>query len=223
MTILARALWDAGDHMLTAGSYLGDAGWSNRGENPAVLGMVGISIRNAAEGILEGEADWSSIAGELEEAAAGGGFYFPEEHWEGLLALLPQEEDEEQVFAPAETWSEARAALRSLASDLSDAADRVKSDEVSSDALQSAADGLEAVVSVFRPGGLPAAGSQGVGSVEAEVEAELAAAGEERSEALRHLALRYHPDQNHGMEARTLPKFLYVQRLRQEERSDSET
>eukprot|EP00439_Symbiodinium_sp_Y106_P033366 s497_g4.t1 len=53
---VASELWYGADDMLTAGAFMGDEGWANRGESPATLGSVGISLRNAAEALLL--ADW---------------------------------------------------------------------------------------------------------------------------------------------------------------------
>lgn len=214
---LGTALWEAGDCMLTAGSFLGDAGWANRGENPAVLGYVGTHVRNAADCLLAEDPDWYGAEGELTEAAAGGDFYFTDSHFEDLGELIMSDEgllgdpggtDDSEV--PAE-WPVSRVALQSLAAEVASVAESVRSDGVSSAALDKASARLAEAAEFFGASASESAAAVAAANdVEARVEAELANAGETRAAALERLSQWYHPIQNPGREHMVLPSYHYV-------------
>uniref|UniRef100_A0A7S0FAH6 Uncharacterized protein n=1 Tax=Pyrodinium bahamense TaxID=73915 RepID=A0A7S0FAH6_9DINO len=148
---LAVHLWYAGDEVLTAGSFLGDSGWSNRGETPAALGAMGINLRSTADMILAG--DWDDAVGQLEETAYAGEEYYAAEQYSGLLALLSDSEGYGDPNAPPEDWPAAAASLRSLAASTGEVAQRVAENEMAHDCLRRSAERLEAAAALFAQAG----------------------------------------------------------------------
>eukprot|EP00434_Breviolum_minutum_P004237 symbB.v1.2.003734.t1/scaffold176.1/size287750/16 len=131
---VANELWFAADDMLTAGSFMGDEGWANRGESPATLGSVGIALRNAAEALLY--ADWWTVAGELEVAGASGEFYFEEQDFLDIAGVLPEDFDAWDAKEASSTSSSAQAALIRMSDVMTDLADRVGDGSVAGQALR---------------------------------------------------------------------------------------
>eukprot|EP00435_Cladocopium_sp_Y103_P061344 s1402_g23.t1 len=132
---VANELWFAADDLLTAGSFMGDEGWANRGESPATLGAVGIAMRNSAEALLF--ADWWTVAGELEVA---GEFYFEEQEPFHCPRALPEDFDSwSPKEASASSWS-AQVALRRLSEVMDDLAQRVGDGSVAGQALRRSAE-----------------------------------------------------------------------------------
>ncbi|CAE7473478.1 unnamed protein product [Symbiodinium natans] len=220
---VANELWYGADDMLTAGAFMGDEGWANRGESPATLGSVGISLRNAAEALLL--ADWYDFSGELEVAGAAGDYYFLEEDFSSIGAALPGDPDSEEDF---ETWGAeqsaptaavAAAALDRLSAEIDSLAGRINEGSVAAQALERTAENCRRAGRLLQ--GQPADESDeddGADStpLPSNVRAALeeAANDAERRSTLRRLLKEYHPDQNPGEEDAVLPVFMKLQELR---------
>lgn len=141
LTAIGEELWYCGDEMLTAGSYLGDEGWSNRGESPATLGAVGISMRNSADALLA--ADWANARGELQVAAAASDYYFNEKDMLNLLSVFPEDEEEDgPVWGDGLATASAQQSLAQLSQELTDLSGRVGVGTNAGQALRRAAENL---------------------------------------------------------------------------------
>eukprot|EP00929_Paragymnodinium_shiwhaense_P066913 TRINITY_DN33625_c0_g1_i1.p1 TRINITY_DN33625_c0_g1~~TRINITY_DN33625_c0_g1_i1.p1 ORF type:complete len:341 (-),score=54.37 TRINITY_DN33625_c0_g1_i1:8-1030(-) len=209
---LGRAFWYCGDDIMTAGAFLGDHHWDMRGEDPPVLGLVGVSIRNAGSSLLEG--DWLGAAGELETAASGGGFYLEEENVLKILDILPDYEEVSPIWGLKQALARPSscAALENLAERLQEAAERVAEEGVAKIHLDRAAESLLQVVDLlFEPGTVSVDGAvvkRGSDQVAIlrEVEAVRRESGADAGIALlRQLTLKYHPDQNPGRSPLAIP------------------
>lgn len=135
---VANELWFAADDLLTAGSFMGDEGWANRGESPATLGAVGIAMRNSVEALLF--ADWWTVAGELEVAGASGDFYFEEQDFLDMTQALPEDFDGWGPDEASASSSSAQEALRRLSAVMDDLAERVGNGSVAGQALHRSAE-----------------------------------------------------------------------------------
>ncbi|CAE7837109.1 unnamed protein product, partial [Symbiodinium sp. KB8] len=220
---VANELWYGADDMLTAGAFMGDEGWAARGESPATLGSVGISLRNAAEALLL--ADWYDCSGELEVAGAAGDYYFLEEDFFSVAAALPGNADSEEDFdtwgleQSAPTADAAVAALGRLSAEMDSLAGRINVESVAGQALSRTAENWRRAARLFQ--GKPADESEEEESADSaalpsKVQEALAEAmsDTERQSTLRRLLKEYHPDQNPGEEDDVLPVFLKLQELR---------
>eukprot|EP00439_Symbiodinium_sp_Y106_P040112 s497_g4.t3 len=206
---VASELWYGADDMLTAGAFMGDEGWANRGESPATLGSVGISLRNAAEALLL--ADWYDCSGELEVAGAAGDYYFLEEDFFAVAAALPGNAESEEDFdawgleQSAPMADAAVASLGRLSAEMDSLAGRISVESVAGQALSRTAENWRRAARLFQ--GKPADESEEVerpdsAALPSKVQEALAEAmsDAERQSTLRRLLKEYHPDQNPGEE-----------------------
>jgi len=215
---IGKELWYCGDDLMTAASFMADELWALRGENPAQLGSVGVSLRCMGDSLLAG--DYVDAAGHLEVTAYSGEHYFAGADFLSLAPVLPADDWEAEAWAAAEAApkaEEACAGLENVAEVLRDVAGTVGGG-VAALSLERAAENL-CRITIWLRGGSPDDDkllASATSELPAEVMKELAQAETDsaRVALLRKLALKYHPDQNGGREDEVLPIFLKLQDLR---------
>mmetsp|Transcript_33564 Transcript_33564/g.62883 ORF Transcript_33564/g.62883 Transcript_33564/m.62883 type:complete len:322 (-) Transcript_33564:152-1117(-) len=144
-----RELWAASDELLEVSAALVSIPPSSndRKYSPLGLGSAALSLRNAADNILDDE--WESAMGELEVAAVSCEGYFPAAYMQGLVDLFAYEEP-----MPECEWRSASNSLRALSRNLNNIAEKFgDSSNMLAEGVRYAGERLRRASRLFSPGG----------------------------------------------------------------------